>query len=181
MDNRDQPTWVVLELSRFGEDLAQQEKLEDALREGLCVGEDYPIFIPISFYLSRGKRRSVVLMDGYAFVASGLPDTTYFALEQKPFVNQVMSATGGKHKMRTLATVPDSVVEGVRARMRDVVSQDLSLGESVVVLEGVYKNMEGTIRALTPEGAFVQFQLRSLDVMTQIPRVLLEVQDKVAE
>jgi transcription antitermination factor NusG len=62
-----------------------------------------------------------------------------------------------------------------------MVTAEMPLDSSVRVLEGPYRNLEGVVRGTDEEHAFVEIQLRSLEVVTAIPRVLLEVFDPLAE
>lgn len=180
MDQRDTPTWVAIELSRLGEEKVQEGSLEQLLRADLRVGDDLQIFIPAATYPRGSRRVTVLLMEGYAFVAAGLPEVRYFELERKPYVVKVMSAPSGGNRIRTLHTVPNKTVEDLRQQLRKMITSDMPLGTQVRVLDGTYKNLEGVVQGSDEENAFVEIRLRSLEMVATIPRVLLEVQDSVA-
>ena len=79
MDSRDEITWVVLELTHAGEQKAIEGNLAEALSRELRLPRGHLIFVP-SITQSKNERHPAViqLIEGYAFVASGLPDAQYF-------------------------------------------------------------------------------------------------------
>jgi transcription antitermination factor NusG len=166
-------TWVALELTKAGEAKAIEGSLADSLRSGLGVQDDYPIFVPYVNYSKGGRRVSIRLIEGYAFAASGLTETRYFALERGPFVSRVMS-TSGPHNMRTLQTVADEKIRGMMDQLRSQVSSDIEVGAKVKVIGGNYLHLEGEVVDLMEEKAAVRIRLRSLDVVAWIPKILVD-------
>lgn len=171
-DKRDARSWVVLELTRAGEARVEEGVLADLLREALGVGDEYPVFIPSVTYTSGGRRYSIHLMEGYAFVASGLPETSYFNLEGCPYVRSVLT-TRNPSGMLVLSVIPDASVQDMRKKLAQQVSSDLEEGMRVVIVDGVYTSLEGEVLELDGEDAHVRITLRSLDLVTRIPRVFL--------
>ena len=163
MDKRDEQTWVTLELTRTGEKKAQDGSLAQHLLKDLGAQEDFPIFIPYVIGGNHGKSLSI-LMEGYAFVGSGLPETRYFRLEGGPIVQQVLSAKG-PHGMRVLHTIPGDRIETMRKQLRLLANADVEIGMAVRVLAGFYTGLEGTVVDVFPETVAVQFPLRSLNVI----------------
>jgi transcription antitermination factor NusG len=146
----------------------------------LGVGPEFPIFVPATTYAKDGRAITVHLMEGYVFVSSGLPETSYFALEQKFYVNQVMSSKVGPYGMRTLSTISDTHIKDLRRQLRDAVSSDISLFDQVRVLDGVFKSLEGKVLGVHGEEAHVQIELRSMNVIATIPLVFLEAFEEVS-
>lgn len=176
-DSRDAATWVVLELTRQGELKVQEGTLEESLRMDLDLDDDHPIFIPASTYERKGESVTLQLMEGYVFVASGLPEVAYFSLEECSYVAQVMSIAG-PHGMRVLSTIPNSSVEGMRTQLRGMSVIELSKGDLVRVVEGRYAGLvmrylggesDSNYALLCSEG------LRSLEVVVSLPRAFLEL------
>jgi transcription antitermination factor NusG len=171
-DKRDSRTWVVFELTRLGEIKAEEGVLDGLLAEALDVERDQ-VFVPSTIYTHTGSRVAVHLMEGYAFAMSGLPDGAYLALEGTcPYVKKVLTVrnpSGG----RTLSVIPDANVQEMRQQLGVQVSDDLVAGMEVTVTDGVYGNLEGEIVEVDGEDAHVRFTLRSLDLITRIPRVIL--------
>ena len=174
LDHRDDHTWVAIELSPLGETKVEEGTLVKVLRSDLEVGEDYPIFIPSIVYQKGGKRVSLHLMEGYAFVVSGLPETRYFALEQKPYVTQVMSTRGGPYRMRTPSVISDAHIQDLQRQLRKMVSSDIEVGARIFVLDGLYKGLDGEVLGIENEEAFVLVELRSIKIIATVPLVFLE-------
>jgi len=176
VDRRDEPTWVVVELTRTGEQLAEEGTLEGALRDALGVAHDHPVFVPSCVYTRGGRRTAVHLMEGYAFIGSGLPETAYFALEHSSqYVRQVLSAGGDEDGFRTLQTLPDANVSEMRQQLREHVSTDLDVGMAVMITEGTYAAIHAEVLGFEEDEAVVCInELRSLQIITRIPRVFLD-------
>ena len=71
-DQRDEKTWVVLELSSKGEMLVRDGLLEKYLRRHLGVEDSWEIFIPIHTYKKGDKQIQLEGIQGYVFIVSGL-------------------------------------------------------------------------------------------------------------
>jgi len=166
-------TWATLELTKVGEDKAVEGTLAKALRTELGVEASYPLFVPYTSYEKGGRRVSVRLIEGYAFVASGLPETRYFALEKGNLVAQVISSRG-VHGIRVIHCVPDSRIETLRQQLRASTSSSLEVGVRVRVVGGNYARLEGDIIDLNSDRAAVRITLRSIDVIAWIPFVALD-------
>jgi transcription antitermination factor NusG len=171
-DLRDNTTWVVLELTPLGEMRAEEGTLPKLLRQTLRVESDFPVFIPCVTY-NKGKERIVLnMMEGYAFIASGLTEGEYINLGHNcPYVHRAMfSVQNGIPIMNTIA---DPALEELRIGLKNMVAVELDVGMRVEVIEGPYSNMIGDILSMTPEVALVYIKLRSLRAIRSIPRVVL--------
>jgi transcription antitermination factor NusG len=116
------------------------------------------------------------LMEGYAFVATGLDEVAYFALEEQPYINRVMSTLQGPHNMRCLSVLSNAQIKAMRSKLRKLISAEIPLQAQVDILDGTYGGLDGTVIGLDDENAYVRISLRSLDVVATIPRVFLEAQ-----
>jgi transcription antitermination factor NusG len=164
----------VLELTRQGEQRVEEGTLDAALRESLGVESNHPVFVPSVVYTRAGKRTAVHLMEGYAFIGTGLPETAYFALEHNcQYVKQVLS-TGSDGEMRSLSTLPDANVEEMRKRLRQHVATDIEKGMVVAVTEGTFANLEAEVMDFDGGDAVVSIELRSIKIITRLPRVFLD-------
>ena len=179
MDQRDALTWIAVELTHQGEAKVEDGTLEASLRVDLNIPAEHPVFAPAEIY-RKGNEVVVltVLMDEYAFVASGLPDTSYYALEDRPYVASVVSVRTGPHKIRTISTIPNSKIEEWRSQLRAKVSADIRAADRVRVREGKYKSLVGDVTGIEQESAFVRIHLRSLKIIADIPLVFLEVYEE---
>ena len=174
MDRRDEPTWAALELSRIGELKIEDGSLEAVLRRDLDVPSDFPIFIPAATYPRDGKIVTIFLMEGYCFVGSGLAEITYFGLEEKPYVNKVISSPG-PNGIRTLSTIPHQQIQSMKQQLHELVSEDIQEGSRVKITEGVYRSLEGDVVDVEGEEVAVKINLRSIHVITTLPRVFVEI------
>jgi transcription antitermination factor NusG len=175
VDRRDETTWIAVELTKAGELKIEDGTLASAIRRDLGVESTFPLFIPSTTYKKGGKTITVHLMEGYCFIASGLPEVKYFKLEKQPYVESVMSTVGGPHKMRTLSVIPNRDIEKLKKQLQDQLASDIEENAWVKVVRGKFKGLEGRVLTLLDERhAWVQFELRSLHRVTPIPRVFLE-------
>jgi len=172
-DRRDGTTWVALELTRQGEKEVETGTLDGELRSALTLDAGWPIFIPSRVYKRGAKKVVVHLMEGYAFVASGLDEVNYFRLEHEgKLVERVMTASspGG---LRVLKTIPDRQIRELRRKLVEEVSSDLEPNIAVHVSDGRYKGLEGVVLMIEGEYALVSIELRSMEIVATIPRVFL--------
>jgi transcription antitermination factor NusG len=165
---------VAVELTHQGEQKIEDSTLEASLRSDLGVGPEHLIFVPARVYRKGHKTIVIHLMQGYVFVATGLPEPEYFNLEKRPYVNQVMSVPGGPHQIRTLSVIPNSQVEELRQKLRTQVSSDIQFGDLVEIIDGPYKALDGKLMGSNDEHAFVEVDLRSLKLIATVPFVFLE-------
>jgi len=175
-DRRDGTTWVALELTRHGEKYVEDGTLAREIRRLLGVvdkEEEWPVFIPSRVYEKRGKIITVHLMEGYAFVATGLDEVVYFRLEQTKLVQQVMSSRGGRG-IRRLETISDQEIADLRRQLNQEVASDIVPGMRVLVTDGVYSKLEGIVLDTEDDHAVVHFELRSLKVISKVPKVFLD-------
>lgn len=173
-DQRDATTWVAVELTHQGEQKVEDGTLESILRHDLGVGDDHPIFIPCALYRKHGRVVTIHLMEGYVFIASGLPEMVYFALEKQPYVSKVLSSQPGRHRMRVLSVITHKHIQDMQAKLRLQISSEIPVGAKVKVLDGIYRNLSGMVTGLDDENAYVHIRLRSLEVVATVPRIFLE-------
>lgn len=171
-DERDAQTWAVLELTRAGERLIDEGKMEETLRRHLKCGDAHPIFVPAIFYPPiRPDDTPIVLSvtEGYVFVATGLPDCDLYALESTQFVRKVLH-TRNPTGMRVLMTVPDTSLWELRRGLAKLVASSISSGMSVLVLHGLLAGLEGTVVSDNGETIDVYVEMRSLRLLRRLPK-----------
>jgi transcription antitermination factor NusG len=171
-DQRDETTWATLELTKLGEQKAIEGKLEASLRSLLSVDSSFPIFVPYATYTKGGRTVSVRLIEGYAFIATGLPETSYFRLERSQLVSRVFSSQQ-RNGMRVLHSLPNGEVESMRERLADSLGADLEVGAKVRITGGNYRDLEGVVMDLYEKRAAVQVVFRSLTAIAVVPRNLV--------
>jgi transcription antitermination factor NusG len=177
-DQRDDITWVVVELGYSGEQKIEDGTLEHTLRSDLGVSSSFPVFVPSVSYRRGSKSTTIHLMQGYAFVASGLDENIYFRLENKSYVSQII-ATKTPNGIRIPNTVSNREVESLRHKLRELLASDLVEGNPVKVVDGMYKNLTGTLICAVGEFAYVHIKLRSIEILATIPVIFIESDDSV--
>jgi len=143
------------------------------LRRGLDVEDNWPVFVPARIFKKKGRQVTIHLMEGYVFVASGLDEVRYFRMENTKLVAQVL-ATRGARGIRALSTIPDSRVTELRRQLNAEVAADIIPGMRVLVTDGVYSKLEGIVLDTQGDHATVHFELRSLEVISRVPKVFLD-------
>ena len=175
MDRRDAQTWIIIELTPQGETRLEEGTLEQSTRSDLGVDKTFPVSIPPTSYIKDNKTITLRLMEGYVFVASGLEETTYFGLEQKQYVAQVMSTRPGPYKLRVLSTIPNERVEELKRQLQEMMATDISIFDRVVANDGTYRTLEGIVLGISGANAFVRINLRSMEVIATVPLMFLDV------
>lgn len=171
-DERDNLTWVVFELTRAGEKLAQEGLLESFLRKTLKT-PDHEIFVPYLSYRYDGRVSLFNVMEGYAFVASGLDERLYFkATVDSPYLKSVLSYRSLGSGV-VLQTVPDIKIRELRDNLAKMVAVEIREGMRVEITRGTCLGLVGVVQSLTDEDAFVLIQMRTLRTIRTIPRFAL--------
>jgi transcription antitermination factor NusG len=171
-DQRDETTWATLELTKQGELKAIEGKLESSIRSLLSVDANFPVFVPYATYTKGGRTVSIRLIEGYAFVSTGLSEVSYFRLERSALISRVFSSQQ-KNGMRVLHSLPNREVEEMRLRLAESLGLDLEVGSKIRVTAGNYRNLEGVVVDLYEKRAAVLLNFRSLSTIAVIPRNLV--------
>ena len=176
MDQRDDITWVTLELTSLGEIKVEEGTLEKILRKELGVDGDseYSVFIPVSQYNQNGRKVTLHLMEGYAFVQSGLLEQLYFDLEKSPYIEQVFSSNPN-NGLRVIQTISNEYIQEMRGNLRGMANEGLKIGNTVKILKGAYRLLEGEVLGFDGDAAFVGIYLRSLSAVVTLPKVYLDL------
>lgn len=159
-----------MELTKAGELKAIEGRLSHSIRSLLGVDENFSVFVPYASYTKGGRTVSVRLIEGYAFVATGLPEVRYFGLERSPLVAKVFSSR--VNGLRVLHTLPNREVDGMRSRLADSMSADFEVGTQVRITGGNYRDLDGVIVDLYDKQIAIQVEFRSLTSIAVVPRTL---------
>lgn len=170
-DRRDEPTWVVVELTPQGEKRAIEGLLDRALRKTLGVDDTHPIFIPYATFVHNGRRSVLNVIEGYAFISSGLPDSAYLSLPSKtPYISSVMHRSNPRGSP-VLNTVSESSVRSLKDNLSRMISKEIEEGSKVIVAEGFYIGLVGVVVGFAgEEDALVLIDLRSLKAVKKLPK-----------
>ncbi|NBR01104.1 MAG: hypothetical protein EBT79_11915 [Actinobacteria bacterium] len=163
-------SWAVIELTRLGERKAEDGTLAPLLRDALSLSASHPVFIPSKSYTTGGRRVTIHLMEGYAFVASDGTELPYISRTDQPYVKRMLT-TPTPTGSRVLSVVADAVVLDMEANLAKHVGEEAQIGTWVSVNSGLYANMDGEVVDSTSSGNLVvRFRMRSLDAIVEVPR-----------
>ena len=171
MDVRDQTTWVVLELSHHGERAAEEGILEEVLRDHADLDHDHPVFIPYLTYTYQGKRTLLSVMEGYVFLASGFDDLSRAQLSRSPYIKKIL--TRGTKPHAPCETVPQSSVDSLRHRLRELMAVEIQQGMSVSIVDGPLSGIKGNVVGVSGRHATVLVEMRSIRAIQYLPCFLL--------
>jgi transcription antitermination factor NusG len=168
--------WLILELSHSGEQKADDGTLQSAINKDLSSKgyNNHPVFIPAVSYTKAGRTVTIHLMEGYAFIKDGLPFSVLQFIENRGYVTKILTRETGKNKTKEKSLVTDSYIKDLQLKLRSLASTDFKVGSKVVILEGPYTNLEGEIVDFEDDKAFLRVCLRSLTVITLIPKIFID-------
>jgi hypothetical protein len=163
-------SWAVVELTRAGERKVEDGTIAPLIRDVLSLPAGHPVFVPSKTYVSGGRKVTVHLMEGYVFVGSDGHDLVIPHRTDQPYIKRLLT-THTPNGGRVLSVVPDSVVAKMESDLAEHVGDDVRPGSSVLVNNGLYSMMEGVVMEVAESGDLVvRFQMRSLDIITVVPR-----------
>lgn len=170
--------WIAVELSPLGDQKVEENKIEGILRSLLPRTESpHPIFVPAIQIHKNGRPYMYRIMEGYAFIASGLRDTDYFRLERSPYVESVISSPS-EESVRVCRRIPDKDIQDLRVKLHAASSATLSVGNWVKILNGSYAKLEGEVVAVRGEVSDVLVEMRSTRIIVPIKNASLEIQEE---
>lgn len=176
---RDGKTWVILQLTPYGEALAERGELYPKLRRS--IPKEKEIFIPYHRINFQGKITKLNVLEGYCFVESGLEETEYFNFGLENYIEDVLHSKSSRRGPITLQTVRDVDVQKLKDSLQEMLSQDLQEDMVVTITSGIYKGLDGKVVGFTEdrENAFIYISLRSLKAIRTVPTILLttEIED----
>ena len=131
------------------------------------------IFLPYLSFTYEGKTTLFNVMEGYAFVVSGLDDSTYTgAMQNSPYLRSILHTPKSKG-FSVLMTVPNSSVQDLRDRLSEMVAPEIQEGMKVKIARGICLGLIGVVVGLDNDEAHVLIELRTLHTIRTIPRFAL--------
>lgn len=171
-----QSEWIVVELTSRSES-EDPDVVEDALRS--VIGKDVEIFLPAVVTVSGSDRDYIWVMKGYAFVRRTCPDSHFLRLDNARYVSHVLTEYGPRNQKK-LASITDSEIQALRRKVSSVVNQGIGVGDTVLIMNGSYKNITAMVVEEIPEESSVQIyiRLRSKETLVTLPRSFLKLVEK---
>ena len=165
--------WVILELSPKA-DNEDPEIIRRSIRHVIRTAE---VFVPAMVTELNGDRVIHYLVDGYAFIRRDHPDANYFKLEGTRYVVNIITHPVSGKSPKQIACVSDSDIARMQSQLRVESNQGISVGDTVVVTSGVYKQIHAVVIEDIPEMDSVQVQvkLRSKESLVTLPRSFLQL------
>lgn len=168
-EDRDSPTWVAVELSVMGENRLEEGVIDKIIRKQLGVEPNYPIYVPRSVYRNEDEMVSLHLLNGYIFIRSGLPETSYFKLESTMYVSRVLSEFSS-NGIRTLSVISDKTIKEMEHQIKCLSVNNLVKGSQVTVTDGGYRGIDMTVMDIMGDKALLKSTgLRSIEIVTVLP------------
>jgi 5'-3' exonuclease/transcription antitermination factor NusG len=171
--------WVVLELTSKAEG-EDPDVVRASIRHHI---RDAEVFVPASV-VQRGDNRVVqYLVDGYAFILHKHAESIYSRLTDTKYVQGALYTPTGIKREKKLRTVSKDQIEKLRKQIKVEVDQGIEVGDTVVVVEGMYKNISAEVREEVPEqdSVVVHIRLRSTDRLVTFPRAFLRLEQKAPQ
>lgn len=163
-------SWAIVELTRAGERKAEEGTLAPILRDALGLPFDHPVFIPSKTYVSGGRRTTVHLMEGYAFIGSDGRDIPYPSPAGQMYVKRLLTLPTPSGN-RALSVISDSKILEMESSLAAHVGDEVTVGSTVTVTAGIYAKMEGEVMDTAATGnLIIRFRMRSLDLIAEVPR-----------
>ncbi len=159
--------WLILELNDAYEDVGYRD-IKVAIIT--VFGDEVDYFIPIHHERMGSYTCTSVLMEGYAFVKDCLEVRQRInnLYESKLFVGALFYS--GKYQ-----TVKEDVIKGLKKKLKNSLSKRMSNGTKVLILGGIFKNLEGEVIGVEDEGKKMMVKITriSREMIAPIPSMLL--------
>lgn len=163
--------WVIVALSQFGE---KEKNLEAIKKSSLrLLRRALEVFIPAKTIKVREEEQVNFYLDGYIFIKyedgvdyTRLNDTPLFS---NVLVKRLRNAKGERYFVYCL--VKDKELEPLRARMEAAPEPEFKIGDSILIRQGTYKNLQGVISSIYDDGKNCQIKvdLRSKCLLVDFP------------
>ena len=169
-------TWVVLETVVRSEQ-PDPEVVRKAILRILPKAE---VFVPAAVSQVGSDKVISYLLEGYIFVRYDRPPTDYFKLDGTRYVQNVLLTPGNNNRNKRISTVEDVHILKMREQIRQLTDKGISVGDTVMITSGPYRNMTALVIEDFPEENKVQVHvgLRSKQSLISFPRSFLTVVSK---
>ena len=173
-------SWVVMQTSPKGEEEAKLGVLAKRL-SSLSNINTQDIYVPI---LRGGSIRATFLIEGYIFVKSGYPSTSYWDLARSIYIEKMISQYDNSSDMISISTISDRNLKEMIAEAYKL-GGNYKVGDKVEIVDGDFKGCTGVVQTIIKEdddingGGFytVLLNLRSAEVIVTVDVFSLGDQD----
>lgn len=131
--------WAVLVLSLKGEEQARVQDLAKILSNNSGIKPE-DIYVPVI----KNNGDVVFLLEGYVFVKTGYPSSSYFDLARTPYIEFLMSEFNQETGLFSKGVVSDSELKKMINKANSL-GGTYKVGTQVKVKDGHFKGLEGEI------------------------------------
>ena len=143
--------WVILRLTHQGETV-NEDVLQDYLIDNF--GAETEVFFPFRRSGAYSYSEKVSVLEGYIFVKLGA-HVTSAAFARCPYLHLLNDK---------LYYVENSYVEGLQDQLQEVFEEEFFPSDPVIILEGPYSNLKGSIIEVYKDVVIVDIVLRSTTI-----------------
>ncbi len=168
--------WVVLETV-----VRSEQPDPEAVRKAIFrVLPGIEVFVPAAVSQVGLDKVTTYLLEGYVFVRYDRPASEYFKLEGTKYIQNVLLSPGSQNRNKRISTVGDVHILKMREQIKQLVDKGISVGDTVMITSGPYRNMTAVVLEDFPEENKVQVHicLRSKQSLISFPRSFLTVVSK---
>ncbi|KKM24338.1 hypothetical protein LCGC14_1606120 [marine sediment metagenome] len=176
-DLDDETRWVVVQLSSVGEKEADIDILRRSARR-ILGQDDIDMFIPAISQQFRDESQTLFFMEGYVFFRY-VTGISFLRLRDTAFFSDVLISCKNSRGEPEYALLDDSKLNLMRAGMDDLRVGRFVCGDSVRIIEGSYKNLQGTVSIVYEKKQVVQVSivLRSKKMLMDLPATYVKKVD----
>lgn len=168
--------WVVLETV-----VRSEQPDPEAVRKAISrVLPGTEVFVPAAVSQVGSDRVTSYLLEGYVFVRYDRPASDYFKLDGTKYIQNVLLSPGSQNRNKRISMVDDVHILKMREQIKQLVDKGISIGDTVMITSGPYRNMTAVVLEDFPEENKVQVHigLRSKQSLISFPRSFLTVVSK---
>jgi len=159
--------WLILELHE-SQAQASYREIENSIKT-VFGNADY--FIPIHYEVIGSYVTTCILVEGYVFVRdTEVTRKCISNLSDQRILSSPLSC-GGKYR-----TINSRIIAGMKHKLRNSLKKIYGTGIRVRVLDGVFKNLIGTVVGVEENGRQILIKITriSREMIVPIPSILLE-------
>jgi transcription antitermination factor NusG len=131
------------------------------------------VFIPCLRAEGPHYTKDFYFMEGYTFVRFEGDPARVFKIEADPFFESVVAMPTKKGRLPE--PISEKSIQEIRDKVGGMVNpNDIAIGDTVLALDGVCRNMEGTVEAIVRHQATVAFVMYSKTRKEKIPLFCLK-------
>jgi transcription antitermination factor NusG len=166
--------WVAVELTSLGEKEKQVNIFAAAVKK--LLGRPLEVFVPAISQSGIEATFTTFYMDGYVFIEY-VVGVNYLRLRETAYFREVLCGPGSRHSGPKYSLIEDKDLNPVRSGMDALKKKPFSVGDPVMVTQGFYRNLRGTVSLVYEDSDKIQIHINQLDskpLMMEFPNTCIE-------